>query len=246
MGITVTQAASATSITSNTSLSITGVTAAVGDWLVVAVVADNAGTGGAATLTGVSDGSNTYTERTFINNDPGTANAGLTLGIYTAPITSALSGATLTVSFSGNTECKVAQVFKLTPGSGQTLTLTQSGTAQMSESATTWSSSIPTMQTDDLVICVLAIEREGVIFGGDNDTTRGTWAEWKVEAGGGLSGQVCYSQRKIVTGDGTQSWQQYQALGTASDICWNFHCFRAESSAAPLPRFQQHFRQRVL
>lgn len=246
MGITVTQAASATSSTDNTSLSITGVTAAVGDWLVVAVVADNAGSGGAATLTGVSDGSNTYTERTLVTSARA-ANAGLTLGIYTAPITSALSNATLTVSFSANTEFKVAQVYRLEPGSGESLSLTQSGTGQAVENVTGWARNITTNPTTgDLVIGFLGVERAGVTFTGDTDNTAGTWTEWRIEVGSGLNGQVAYAQHKVVTASQAQAWGNTADFSTASDICTAWHCFRAEPSAAPLPRFQQHFRQRVL
>ena len=115
---TITDHASANSTTSTATLDVTGVTAAVGDWLVLACAADNAGTAGvSSTSATITDGAgNTWTRRSETNNTPGGAvSDGTTLSIWTCAVTSALSSATITINFSPNTASKAAILKKIAP-----------------------------------------------------------------------------------------------------------------------------------
>ena len=122
MAGTISDLASGTSTTSNTTV-VTGatVTASVNDMLVVVAAASNDGSLGAASMTTVvdSDAVNTYTQRVLINYDPGAAGAGATLGFYTCVVTQALLNDTITVNFSGNTDQKAVQVYKIAPGASE-------------------------------------------------------------------------------------------------------------------------------
>jgi hypothetical protein len=86
--------------TTGTTVITTTTSMAVGDYCVVCVSADNAGGGGAARDVTIIDASgNTYTERGTRLADPGAANLGAALKVFTAPITVALaSSSAITIS----------------------------------------------------------------------------------------------------------------------------------------------------
>ena len=91
---TITDHASANSTSSGATLSLTGVTAAVGDWLILACAADNSGASGvSSTSASITDAAgNTWTSRSQVNYTPGgAADDGTTLRIWTCAVTSARS-----------------------------------------------------------------------------------------------------------------------------------------------------------
>lgn len=116
MPLTITQAISNSSITTSTTLVTSNVNAAIGDWLLVVVAGDNAGTNGIASLSTVSDSvSNIYTS-TITNYDPGVANAGVTLGIFYTEVKTSMTNASVTANFTANTTAKAMIIYKVSPG----------------------------------------------------------------------------------------------------------------------------------
>lgn len=197
------------------------VNASVGDLLVVLISADNAGTNGAASISSVSDSNgHTYTQRAKINRDPGSANQGITLGIYTTTVTSAMVNDTVTVSFSPNTQYKTMAVYKITPDSGYTASVkfTDTGTTGNTSPIAYTSSSL-----DSGEILIAAYAGENISFPsgtvtGDSDTTRGSWStrDWlgMWDGGSNFFGNLVV-QYKTVTGTGTQTWNL--SVSTAPD-----------------------------
>lgn len=209
MALTISNVATATSTTSGATLAIPGVTASVGEWLIVAVAADNAGTLGAASLQSSMTDSvgNTYTNRTLANRDAGDPNQGTTLGIWTAPVTTAITGGTITANFSPNTTAKAALVKKATPATGEQVNFGSVGTAQLGENDTP-SYTTASITSGHTVLFAIAIETDETVTG-DTDTTNGVWsALYTALADVGLSsaGQRIASQSKTVTATGTQTW----------------------------------------
>lgn len=211
MAFTISDLANGTSTTNNTTLaSGATVTANVGDWLVVLVAAANSGTSGAASISGVSDGSgNTYTQRAIINRTDGSvASDGATLGVYTAPVTTLLSSGTVTVSFSANCAEKSVQVYRVSPGVGETVQFVACDATGATENAASHSAPTVSVTSGDTIFGASAIETDDAITG-DSDTTNGSWSALISRlADGGLdpSAMVGVSQYKTVTGTGNQSW----------------------------------------
>lgn len=204
MALTVSNVATATSTTSGATLAIPGVTASVGDWLIVAVAADNAGTLGAASLQSSMTDSvgNTYTNRTLANRDAGDPNQGTTLGIWTAPITTAITGGTITANFSPNTTAKAALVKKATPATGEQVNFGSAGTPQTGANRTP-SYTTASITGGHTVVFAVAAE-QGIAVEGDADTIRGAWSALYGAVAG--SSQAVASQSKTVTDTGTQTW----------------------------------------
>lgn len=127
MALTISQVGSNNSTASSATLAVTAVTAAVGDWLVVMVAADNAGTSGAASLTSVTDSAgNSYT-MTRSNYDPGSASAGVTFGLFRSKLTATLTGGTVTANFSPNTTAKAMVVYSIAPGANEVVAFDRVG-----------------------------------------------------------------------------------------------------------------------
>lgn len=224
MALTVSNVATATSTTSGATLAIPGVTASVGDWLIVAVAADNAGTLGAASLQSSMTDSvgNTYTNRTLANRDPGDPNQGTTLGIWTAPITTAITGGTITANFSPNTTAKAALVKKATPATGEQVYFGSAGTAQTGQDRRP-SYTTASITSGHTVIFAVAAEQNNAITG-DSDTINGAWsADYGAQANTGSrdSSQAVLAQSKTVTGTATQTWDVELTLSTI-DYAMNY------------------------
>ena len=175
MALTITNAGVITSIATVSSVMITSVTAAVGDMLVVDIANSNAGTNGASSIASVQDSaSNTWTQRILNNNDPGAANAGVTLGGYTSTITTALSGGTITVNLSPSTPQTAVVSYRIQPGSGNQVTYVTAG------SGATGTSSTPSVTSGSItsghtIIGMVAAEHS-VAPTGDADTSNGSWS----------------------------------------------------------------------
>lgn len=207
MALTVTNAGTGVSTTNNTTLTITNVTAAVGDWLVVFVAAANAGTNGAAPTITISDGNNTYVDRGIDNYDPGAASEGATLGKFTAEITSALSNATVTITFGVNVPQKAAVAYKVVPDAGEMVVYREVGTTA-SGSRTSHSATAISVTNGDTVFGASSIETDDTITG-DSDTTNGNWSTVYTALGdGGLDAAAmsCSAQWKTVNATASQNW----------------------------------------
>lgn len=211
MAGTVSDLANGTSITNNTTV-VTGatVTASVGDWLVVIAASANAGTNGAASISGVvdSDGVNTYTQRALINFDPGAASAGATLGIFTANVTLALSADTITVNHSVNTPEKAVQVYKVVPGASEVVSFIAADTTGSTGNATTHSAATISVTNGDIIFGAASIETDDAVTG-DSDTTNGSWSAIitrLADNGADASTMSSSSQYKTVTATGNQDW----------------------------------------
>jgi hypothetical protein len=222
MALTFSQAGSANSTTSGATLNVTGVTAAVGDMLIVCISADNSGSAGASSISSVTDAaSNTYTSRALTNRDPGAANAGNTLDIFTTIVTSALSSQTVTVNFSPNTPSKAAVIWKAVPGAGETARYLSSS-AGASGAATTQTITTTSIANGDTVIGATSIEGLAAITA-DSDTSNGNWsAQYTAVAdtGSGGTSQRIASQHKTVTATATQTYNTSTVL--SNDFAINY------------------------
>lgn len=205
MALTVTNAGSNNSTTSGATLAVTAVTAAVGDWLVVMVAADNAGTNGAASLTTVTDaGGNTYTAA-LTNYDPGTASSGATFGLYYAAVTTALSSATVNANFSPNTTSKAMLIYRVVPGANETVTLDRVGPGVASTTKAITATAVASGYT---LFAGMAVETLSAVTA-DSDTTNGSWSSQYTELAStgttATSMRVC-GQYKTVTATGDQTF----------------------------------------
>lgn len=220
MALSVVHAGSSNGTTSTGSLSVASVNAAVGDLIVVAIAAANSGTSGVSPLSGCSDGgTNTFTKRGEVTQSPGSASGdGATFSWYTAPVTGALTGATITVSFSPNVAHKAMTVYVVSCGGGETIdTPTASGGAtgaSASPSVTKGS-----VATGSLIFGGFSVETDDGITA-DSDTTNGNWST-KIEevgdAGADASAQTCVTQYKLATGTGGQTYNPTITGGASRD-----------------------------
>jgi hypothetical protein len=211
MAITAAPAGTANSTSSSATLAVTTTaTIAAGEFIVVAIGADNNGAGGATSTTGVTDSAgNTYTLRADQLRDPGAAEAGTSLRVYCATAQYALaSGQTVTVSFSPDTVSKAAAVWRVVPTSTvthQISFLVETGTVGNGANPTITSASVT---SGDLVIGVNSAETSTTPTA-DADSSNGTWSTAQVgvaNSGSGVTSQVVTTQYKVVTGTATQTY----------------------------------------
>lgn len=180
MALTITNVGTNNSTSSSATLTLGSVTADVGDWLVVMVGADNNGTSGAASLSttmtdDASGGGNTYTNRGgVINQDPGSAAAGVSFSMWTAEITNALSGGTITANFSPNTASKAILAYRVQPGAGESVTFSLVDTGGTG-SATTHTAGTAGTDAGQTVFGGSAVETNTTVTG-DADTLDGAWS----------------------------------------------------------------------
>lgn len=211
-----------------TSIALTGHTYAVGDIVIVAIGADNAGASGASSLSSVTDsqGNGPGGVYTIVsaNQTPGSvALDGCTGAFAYAVVTKPLTGTdTISVNWSPNTTAKACEVAHLT-GPGGTPDVrndwtvvtsgTNKGTAGATFTVTTGSLSI-----DDILVAV-AVNESAVAPSADTDTTNGTWsgaATVSSGGGGGDATKIAISlQFKQITGAGTQTFNA--ATGATTD-----------------------------
>lgn len=209
MALTATYLNSGTGGGAATTLSVTALTAAVGDWIVVFVSADNAGTAGAGTISSVTDGrGNTYTQR--INQTrtaAGVANDGVSFAVFTGQITAALTSQSVTINFSASTGSRVAQVYKVTPGAGEAI-----GWDTFTQASGSGTSSAVSQSVSNGYLAFGATAWEyGSNAAGDTDTTGGSWSSNQRDSTGiGASGGSLVSQYKSVTTTGTQTYNTTQ------------------------------------
>jgi hypothetical protein len=196
----------AASTTSATTLVITtGAAATVGQFIVVHVAADNA-SATTPTFTAADSAGNTYTTRVqgAVN---ASANAGVAGAIITAPVTSELaSGGTITITLSTAVVNKAARAVAFN-GVGA---LRAIGTTNAGESTAATVTTTGSALTGDLVLGAAAIESRTTPSAYDTDTVNGSWSTGRALISGGAGPEaskvLIADQHKIVTGDGTQTY----------------------------------------
>jgi hypothetical protein len=206
MAATITDLANGSS-TSTSSTITTGATvtatAADGDWLVVLITAAN--NTGIPTVSSVTDGAgNSYTERLDVSISIIPGSVGGPAAIYTAQVTSDITNGQITATLSGNALGRVIQVYRVRPGSGETVSYVSA--ASGSSSASTSHSTSVSVTNGDTIFCHACIATDST-WTGDSDTTNGSWSALIARiADLGSTGASTQSQYKTVTGTGTQDW----------------------------------------
>lgn len=207
----ITNAGNGSGTSSGATQTITNVNAAVGDWLVVMVAADNNGTNGAASLsTSMSDSaSNTYLNRGgLINQDPGAAAAGATFSMWTCKVTAALVLGTITANFSPNTTSKGMIAYRVQPAAGEDMQFIAVGAGGTGSGTTQTGASAVSVTNGDIIFCGSAVEANATVTG-DSDSTNGNWSTlYQGIANTGTTGtsMTCTAQHKTVNATGNQTW----------------------------------------
>jgi|SRR6185295_10744850 len=190
---------------------------------VLCLSTDNAGTSGNTTThpSSITDSqSNTWTRRLNGFCDPGAANAGVELSVYTSVLTTNLDATdTLTATWVGtNVASKTWVVLEIAPaGAGVMSYVTGSfGNNSGGSPSTTPQVTTGSITSGDYVIGVTGSEVEDSLTG-DSDSTNGTWRPQSMAGrGSGSTAMSCYAQIKKVTATATQS---YDAT-FASSVDW--------------------------
>ncbi len=210
-----------------------GATDLAGKLLLLCIAADNAGTSGVSSVSGVTDsGGNTYALIVETNRTSGAALDGCTASIYGSVLTSSLStvlGSQIFVAFSPNTAAKGVLVYSVTGSSGAAY-----ATDSASGSGATYSSNASaSMAVGDSYIGAIANE-SNTAPALDSDTTNGTWSTSQTAVSNGSGGDATkMSLRvavKIVTGAGTQTMDA--ATGASTDWALAAALFTLPGAAA--------------
>lgn len=229
MAITVNTAVIEESSTNSTTLNITGVTAAVGDFILVLASSQYTSGGGAAhAMSSASDSAgNTYASR---YNAGTAASAGISLGIFTTKVSSTLTSGTVTVNFSSNVRAKTALVYVLEPSSGNEVYVRLVGAGTATGNVTSFSTTSSSITSGDIVFYVAGTDVRLVGSGynlvPDSDTTRGSWSTYVTTEIGTANSIV--EQHKTVTSTGTQTWN----LSTDSSTYWHHNYISVYEAAA--------------
>jgi hypothetical protein len=210
VAITITEAGTGTSTTSSTTLAITPtVSFDVNDTIVVCSAHDNIPGFLSPYISSVTDSqSNTYTG----NGAKTTGGAGYdraTSAIYSSNITTALSTSdTITITFVGSITAKAVVLYKVSVASGKKANRRVIAVLAPSANITSLARVSQSMVTGEAVIMALAIEDTATVTG-DSDTLNGSWSSaYSVTAVGGTatSSMQMFTQTKIVTANGSQTW----------------------------------------
>lgn len=189
-----------------------------GSMAVLALAYDNAGTQGADPFSSITDSvGNTWTSRQNALNDPGAANAGSTLRIFTSNISTLTTANSITVTFTTNTGAKAWSLTEITTGD-----LTATYPSYSTGGVTTGSNTTPTITSGSIIsgnVIFGAMGSEGnATVTADSDTTNGTWStQQTVAQGTGTGGIEVASQYKVTTGTGTQTYNL--TLSATGDWC---------------------------
>ena len=219
--------ASSTSATATLQSDLASGTAAIGDFLVVFVAADNDGTSGVSSISTTMTDSvgNTYTHRATITRSPGSASGdGASLAIFTCPVTIALTTSDrITANFSPNTDQKIIQAIKIVPDAGETVEYRGVG-AGTTGASTTPSQTTSSITSGDTVIGAFAMETDDVGITYDSDTTNGSWSSSfgnTADGGPDTSAMQLRGQYKTVSGTGAQTLN-FSGLGASRDWAGNW------------------------
>ena len=219
MALSATLVGSASSTTSGTSLVVTTTaTIPANSTVLVAIAADNSGSGGTSNLVTPAVPAGLATQNpgvntpwtTFTRSPGGAANDGAVVGmwVYNSGPTAIASGATFTYSF-GTTTSKAAQVWYLSSSISGSFANKEASTGN------TGSSTSPTVTAsvtiNRLAIGFLAHESNSGAPTADTDTTNGTWSsatQTTANTGTSNTSMILYSQYKVATATGNQTWNQ--------------------------------------
>jgi hypothetical protein len=187
---------------------------------VLIIAADNGGGGGSHNLTGVTDSlGNTWTLRQSPLYDPGSAGAGVQGVIATTnqDAGTLTTGTVITVTFGNTSSPARAWTLQEIVGSAgvPTFVTGANGTGAATNAPTITTGSIASGRC---VVGALFNERgTDQTITGDGDTSNGNWStQQTAEIGSTTSGVSVSSQRKIVTGTGTQTYNP--TMGVSSDV----------------------------
>ncbi len=206
----------------NTLVVTPGSNLTAGALAVLCVAYDNSGTNGADPFSSIVDSKgNTWTSRRNPLNDPGAANAGIVLRIFTSPqdVGALTTSDTITISFGGTTT--VARSWTLqefTSDLGKAIYITGGDSFDTSAS--------PSITTGSILsghAVVGAVGREGadVESTEDTDSSNGSWSTAQAARRGTTTAgsQIC-TQRKIVTGTGTQTYNPTYPASRDECMAW--------------------------
>lgn len=221
MALTFNNVTTANSTTSSAALTASSVTVSAGDWIIVAVAADNSGSAGAASLTGVTDSAgNTYEQLTLLNQDPAAVDAGTTLGIYLARVDNALSSGSISANFNPNTPAKAMSIKRITPGAGERVAVHSIGSGAIG-SGTAYSAGAISVPNGYTIYGATALEQSTAATA-DSDTTNGSWSTAHTAAantGTNATSQAITTQQKTVTATGNQTYNT--SSGSTRDFAIN-------------------------
>jgi hypothetical protein len=208
---------------------------------VVCAAFDNSGSGGAVQATTVVDSlGHNWDVRVRPIVDPGAANAGQEGVIATAPMggTPLTTSNTITVNIPVAAVAKTWTLMEVTAAAGFTPTYVTgavgtSGTGTTSPTITT--GSIP---VGDMVVAALVLEAGTTqTITQDADATNGSWSTQQTnEIGSTTSGSNIASQRKVVTGAATQTYNP--TLGILGDLALGWIEITESRRDVPLPTTQ--------
>lgn len=204
---------------------------------VLCLSVDNSGTSGAAplTVTSVTDSLGNWWTRQAqqTNNGGGVANAGIVAAIYDVYITKPITTSdTITVTFTTTTVARAYTLWEVASSTAGMLPCPNHclSSAVGGTSTTPTVTTEKTMVTDELIIGVIAAEYGDGSITEDADTTNGSWStSQEASVGTTTSGVEICSQYKVVTGNGTQT---YNATITSADWVPCYITYKEASVAA--------------
>ncbi len=186
---------------------------------VLIVAVDNSGTSGVlrSTFTVADSHGNVWKRWLRPLYDPGAASEGVEGAFFTTDQRKGkiTSTTTITVSLGSATIAKCAALYEIESSSYVIVGSRTAGSGSATASPTITTSSIAANRA---VLCA-AFNEYGTeqSFTGDSDTTNGSWGSAQsASIGSTISGVSLYAQGKVVSADGTQTWDP--ALGTSSDV----------------------------
>jgi len=210
VALTATDRGSGGNNTASTSIAITPASNfTAGKFAILCIAYDNSGSGGSDPFSSISDNhGNTWTLIEASLRDPGAASAGVALRVYRSLQNAATltTSSTITVSFGANSTG--AKAWTLTEVSNSTGSLNYKTGGNSGASGATATPSITTgnIFNGQLVLGVVGREYNATRTD-DADTSNGSWsASQNAGFGSTTSGIEIISQWKIVTADGTQTF----------------------------------------
>ena len=222
--LTLTNRGSGTHNTGASSFTLSpGSNCTAGALVALCVAADNSSSGGATNdFTTVTDTlGNTWTKVRSPVFDNGAASAGVQGAIYTTDQKNGTlqTSTTITVAFGSSPAAKTWTLTEIDPGTGRTASVRTSGdkSAGATGTALTTGASASVLK-DECILAAFFIEAgtTQTLSAADTDTTNGSWSTNQyAEIGSTTSGSVIVSQGKVVTADGTQTYDV--TLGISSD-----------------------------
>lgn len=226
MAITGTSRGAQTNNTSGTTLYLSSSSnCTTGSFIVLCIAYDNSGTNGADSYSSIADSKgNTWTPRLNALNDPGAANAGTVLRVFTTSqdVAPLQTSSRVTMSFSTAVTAKACTFTEFSSsnsgGSGYLAYVTGTYSVPAATTSPTITSvSVGYLDQSDILLGVVGREANTTRTD-DSDTTNGSWStSQKTGIGTTTSGQEIITQYKIPNAAGTQTYNP--TFGTSADLC---------------------------